>query len=466
MTTEQQSYTSASRFTRVYAVMIVIIVMLTSLSIISLVGYRLLEDKRDYSEDVIQTLKNTTSGSNVRWRFWENNYDVDTNATFVEFTTMSNGTTLFHHTTKGTRKLISQPLHKFLDSSHFVYRRGAGIYYHTTTSKQTMLRGQPVTMRYTVWLSLNRLVRMFVVILELVIIILVLSLVIGVWTISKLSQRLNQPLTALTDSTQALIQKPKQSYHETLTVPANPQEVQELGDAFNTLLASLNDTILKNQQFISDASHELRTPIAVILGHTELLLKHATDHPELVSDSVHYIEDEASQMQGLVTSLLELSRSDRAETQLTTIDLVPIVQTVIAQYADGQQVVAELPETLQLHANAGQVQQMLTALIDNARKYSDSSSTVTVRAAQTDDEHVVLTVADQGIGISDADKDKIFDRFYRADQSRSKRVAGYGIGLAIVKQLAALNEATVAVQDNKPTGSRFVLTFVREQKQV
>ncbi|WP_243676936.1 sensor histidine kinase [Secundilactobacillus collinoides] len=202
------------------------------------------------------------------------------------------------------------------------------------------------------------------------------------------------------------------------------------------------------------------------MGHTELLLKHATDHPELVSDSVHYIEDEASQMQGLVTSLLELSRSDRAETQLTTIDLVPIVQTVIAQYADGQQVVAELPETLQLHANAGQVQQMLTALIDNARKYSDSSSTVTVRAAQTDDEHVVLTVADQGIGISDADKDKIFDRFYRADQSRSKRVAGYGIGLAIVKQLAALNEATVAVQDNKPTGSRFVLTFVREQKQV
>lgn len=461
MTTEQQHYTSASRFTRVYAVMIVVIVMLTSLSIVSVVGYRLLEDKRDYSEDVIQTLKNTTSGSNVRWRFWENNYDVNTNATFVEFTTTSNGTTLFRHRTKGTRNLTSRPLHSFLGNGHLVYRRGVGIYYHTTTSKQATLRGQPVTLHYTVWLSLNRIVRMFVVIIELVIIILVLSLVIGVWIISKLSQRLNQPLTALTDSTQALIQKPKQSYHETLTVPANPQEIQELGDAFNTLLASLNDTILKNQQFISDASHELRTPIAVILGHTELLKKHATDHPELVSESVSYIDDEATQMQELVTSLLELSRSDRAETQLATIDLVPIVRTVFAQYTDGQQLVAVLPDALAIRANAGQVQQMLTALVDNARKYSETQSKVTVHVAQTADDRVALTVADQGIGISDADKDKVFDRFYRADQSRSKRVAGYGIGLAIVKQLADLNKATVVVRDNEPVGSRFVLSFLR-----
>ncbi|ANZ62909.1 hypothetical protein AYR62_01510 [Secundilactobacillus paracollinoides] len=301
--------------------------------------------------------------------------------------------------------------------------------------------------------------RMFVIIIELVIIILILSLVIGVWIISQLSKRLNQPLTALTDSTQDLIQKPKQSYHETLTVPTNPEEVQELGDVFNTLLGSLNDTILKNQQFISDASHELRTPIAVILWHTELLEKHAADHPEIIQESVGYIDDEAHQMQELVTSLLALSRSTKAEAELTTVDVVPIIRTVVAQYQQGQQVVMQLPEKLLIHANAGQVQQILTALIDNARKYSSVETQVTVSAKRESENTVAITIADHGIGISDADKAKIFDRFYRADQSRSKQVAGYGIGLAIVRQLVELNDATVDVKDNQPAGSCFVIRF-------
>lgn len=459
MTTKAKSYTSASRFTRVYAIMIIVIVMLTSLSILTVVGYRLLDDKRDYSTDVIQTLKNATTNGDVKWRFWESNYDVNTNATFVAVRTTSNGTTLFHHVTKGTKTLTSHPLHALTRSGQLVYQRGSGLYFKATATRRATVHGQPVTVHYTVWQSLDRVVRMFVIIIELVIIILILSLVIGVWIISQLSKRLNQPLTALTDSTQDLIQKPKQSYHETLTVPANPEEVQELGDAFNTLLGSLNDTILKNQQFISDASHELRTPIAVILGHTELLEKHAADHPEIIQESVGYIDDEAHQMQELVTSLLALSRSTKAEAELTTVDVVPIIRTVVAQYQQGQQVVTQLPDRLLIHANAGQVQQILTALIDNARKYSPTASTVTVSAQQESAETVAITVADQGIGISDADKEKIFDRFYRADQSRSKQVAGYGIGLAIVRQLVELNDATVVVKDNQPAGSCFVVRF-------
>lgn len=456
----RRSRTSASQITQVYALMIVVITFLMSISTITVVGYRLIDDKRSYGQEVIQSLKNSVSNGTIQWNSWETNYDINTTSTFVSVVEQTDGKTIKQFTTKGTNQLLKKHFRTLTNGKNLEYRKGAGMYYRQQGVQTVTKNGQLVTIQYTVWMSLNRVVRMFVIIIEVIIIILVISLIVGIWLISKLSKRLNKPLVELTKSTHDIFSNSNQSYQETLSVPTNPKEVQELGNEFNNLLGSLNETILKNRQFTSDASHELRTPLAVILGHTELIKKHAADHPEIVPESVEYIDNEAHQMQQLVTSLLELSRSSNVNSNRVSIDVNETVDDIVKMYRNDEdhEIFTNLEPNLMILANHGNLQQILMALIDNARKYSEIGSRIKINAKKVAS-NVEIRVIDEGIGVNSADKEKIFDRFYRADQSRSKDTSGYGIGLAIVKQLVEVNHGNVSVQDNFPKGSQFILTF-------
>lgn len=165
-------------------------------------------------------------------------------------------------------------------------------------------------------------------------------------------------------------------------------------------------------------------------------------------------------MQRLVNGLLTLSRADRGVLKLEIIDLFPLINETIEEERAvlKQPIRLEGVSSLVVNGNAESLQQVLTALIDNAGKYSPSDQPITIRLDQTATTSSV-TIQDFGNGIPDEQKTRIFDRFYRVDSSRNRKIGGTGLGLAIVAQLVRLNHGEIRVIDNVPRGSQFILSF-------
>jgi len=160
-----------------------------------------------------------------------------------------------------------------------------------------------------------------------------------------------------------------------------------------------------------------------------------------------------------VESLLRVTRNERLQVTLKPVTISELVTQLVQDY---QEQVPSIQLTCQAgvtaNADENSLKQMVLALLDNARKYSPEAALLTVNVKATD-QQATIQIGDQGIGIPDDQKAKIFDRFYRVDAARSSKISGTGLGLAIVSQLAALNQATVTVTDNVPQGSVFTIAL-------
>ncbi|WP_318766461.1 sensor histidine kinase [Lactiplantibacillus carotarum] len=289
------------------------------------------------------------------------------------------------------------------------------------------------------------------------ILVLIICGVLGYFVMGWLAKRLNQPLANLTHAAQKINHAENISYHEALPVPETPDEVHDLGLEINELLHSLNDQVLRDHQFVSDASHELRTPLTAIRGHISLIKRRGDQHPEIIPRSLDFIDHESTRMQTLVESLLRLSRMDHVDVQLDFYDVAKLVRETAANYQANltQPVVVQIPaQPVTAYVNADSLQQIIIALLSNASKYSPADQPITV-GLTTNSSEPVITVADQGMGISDENKAHIFERFYRVDQARSQEIPGTGLGLSIVARLIDLNHATIRVTDNHPHGTIF-----------
>lgn len=186
-------------------------------------------------------------------------------------------------------------------------------------------------------------------------------------------------------------------------------------------------------------------------------------HPEVITKSVQYIDDESHQMETLVEELLALTRADRAVLDFTTFDLSASLTTLAQNTAPllPQRLIANIAPDVQLTANETSVTQIITNLLNNASKYAAPETSITLTLKQTTDQ-TLIQVSDQGAGIAAEDKPHIFERFYRSSTVRGT-IAGTGLGLAIVAELAALNDAQVTVDDNDPQGSVFSVQFATKR---
>ena len=166
-------------------------------------------------------------------------------------------------------------------------------------------------------------------------------------------------------------------------------------------------------------------------------------------------------MQRLVESLLKLSRANRLELKTTTVDLSAVVQATATHYGEAmaRPIVTKIQPQVTAQAHQDSIEQILISLLNNAQKYSPAETPIMV-SLTADDRTVTLAVTDQGIGVPDDQKKLIFGRFYRASSVRNS-VAGNGLGLAIVQQLVTLSHGQIAVRDNQPQGSIFVVTLPR-----
>jgi signal transduction histidine kinase len=216
--------------------------------------------------------------------------------------------------------------------------------------------------------------------------------------------------------------------------------------------------------FISGVSHELRTPLAQIRMFSETLVLGRVRSDEEERRSLAIIDQEARRLTHLVENLLHFSRSERQTTRVAPepTALAPLVQEVIEGFAPlaaarGVTLQAAVTEGLVAPVDPGAMRQMLLNLLDNAVKYGPAGQTVTVGAAAGPDGAARLWVDDCGPGVPRADRERVWDRFWRLERDRGSAIAGSGIGLAVVRELAGLHHGRTWVEDAASGGSRFVV---------
>ena len=236
-------------------------------------------------------------------------------------------------------------------------------------------------------------------------------------------------------------------------------EVGRLAGAFNGMLARLEGSFQREKQFTSDASHELRTPVSVIMAYAENLAAHAPDQETKAQAAA--ILTESRRMHSIIAQLLALTRGYEGKYRLEreNIFLRDMVSDVLAELteeaaANEIDLVEQVPPRIQLSADQSLMTQLLLNLVENGIKYGKKGGTVAVSALEQDG-HILLTIQDDGIGIGEKDLPHIFDRFYRADQARDR--SGSGLGLSIVKWIVELHGWTIQVVSEPGKGTRFTI---------
>ncbi|MBR0354772.1 MAG: HAMP domain-containing histidine kinase [Oscillospiraceae bacterium] len=243
-------------------------------------------------------------------------------------------------------------------------------------------------------------------------------------------------------------------------------EIAELGDEFNTLTERLDETEKQRRRFVSDASHELKTPLASIRLLADSVVQNDNVDMATVREFVSDISSEARRLQRTTEELLDLSRLDDGVQRLA--EPVDLKQVALDALVPLRPLAAErqvhlhpaLSEGCVIMANTDDMFHVVFNLLENAVKYNVPEGSVWIRL-EGDEKNVVLTVSDSGIGIPEEDRLNIFSRFYRVDKARSRASGGTGLGLSIVHDAVMAHGGSIAVGANKPQGSVFVVTFPR-----
>ena len=269
-------------------------------------------------------------------------------------------------------------------------------------------------------------------------------------------------LVASGDLSQRLIERPGKT------------EIARLNRSLNSMLDSLEDsvssrnkTVSQMRRFVADASHELRTPLVSVRGYAELYRKGALTKKSEITEAMGRIEAEAIRMSSLVESLLTLARLDENQKlDAAPTDLAKLARDIISRDVPGKQKIslslltlggAKVPADFSLSAevNEGQIRQVLVNLIENAKRFSPDKGSIEIAIGQKTDDEITLEVVDHGEGIPKQLRDKVFERFYRADNSRNRDTGGTGLGLAIVKEIVSLHKGRIEVRETPGGGATF-----------
>lgn len=241
-------------------------------------------------------------------------------------------------------------------------------------------------------------------------------------------------------------------------------ELAQLAGEFNQLTDRLQTTEEARRRFVSDASHELKTPLASIRLLTDSILQNEHIDPETAREFLSDIGEEAERLTRISEKLLTLTRLDaKQEVERVPVDMGAVigrVEHMLRPLAQAGEITLEsgLVGGCLVYATGDDLYQVAFNLIENAIKYNHPGGTVMVRLNRQEDD-IVLQVEDTGVGIPEEDLDKVFDRFYRVDKARSRAAGGTGLGLSIVRDTVHQHGGTVSVARREPEGSCFTVRF-------
>lgn len=246
--------------------------------------------------------------------------------------------------------------------------------------------------------------------------------------------------------------------------PAN-DELTELAKTLNEMLDRLQGGISRQQKFVSDASHELRTPATVIAGYIEILEKYSDDKA-LFNESVEAIRSEAQNMKNLLESLLFLARTDQKRQTLNKekFDLSNVIDDIVhkmKKIVTTHEIILSGNDFAMIYGDITRIKQMIRIFLDNAMKYTPAGGKISV-SSKVDGDFVFVKISDTGIGIAPENLPKIFERFFRIDSEKIVKAAnGSGLGLPIAKWIADNHNIKIIVESEIGKGTTFTLQIER-----
>lgn len=266
-----------------------------------------------------------------------------------------------------------------------------------------------------------------------------------------------QPIQEMSERTNQITVNNLQE--ERLNLEGTKNELKDLASTINAMLDRIEVSYESQKQFVSDASHELRTPIAVIQGYVNLLDRWGKKDEEVLEESIEAIKNEAQEMQDLVERLLFLSRHDKKTLKLNkkVCNIKEHIEELLKEtelVAADRKVEAILMEDAWVYVDAKAIKQAVRVFVENAVKYSKDGDSIYLACEQRE-KYCVITVADTGIGMQEKDMEHIFQRFYRSDKVRDQKIAGHGLGLSIAKLIVMKHAGTIKVRSQYGKGTCF-----------
>ena len=256
-------------------------------------------------------------------------------------------------------------------------------------------------------------------------------------------------------------------HSERLNVEGTKNELKDLANVINAMLDRIETSYESQKQFVSDASHELRTPIAVIQGYINMLNRWGSSNEDVLQESIEAIQNEARSMQDLVEKLLFLSRHDKKTLKLTKkrFNMRPLVEDMVKEtkLVAGNRIINNpVMEDVIVYGDKQALKQAIRIFIDNAVKYTRDGDEINI-LCQKINEECVITVSDTGIGMTRNDIDHIFDRFYRSENVRNQNISGHGLGLSLAKLIILAHTGKIKVRSQFKKGSSFIITIPKRR---
>ncbi|MEE5987622.1 HAMP domain-containing histidine kinase [Ligilactobacillus equi] len=331
-----------------------------------------------------------------------------------------------------TEKFLSQ-VKKVLGSKR--YYRYQGNYYYYTSAKR-------YGNRYYMWWSMTGVIDILKDVLIVILAVWLLLIITSPFYIEPIAKRLAQPIQDLDNNVNKL---PKET-QKTLSVPAWPHEVHDLTENFNHLLVRLYQQNQKEKDFVNNAAHELKTPIATIKSHVQLIKRRGKTNPQIIDKSLTYIASEVEHMNQLIEELLILARTaQKLELQKEKLDLEVLTFELLESLPLKQKI--KVIGQGSILADREALRHILENLLTNAGKYAPADSEIEITIAERS-----WTITNHGPMINENDQAHLFERFFRGADVRGK-IKGTGLGLAIVAQLAHRNALKVEVTSTKKATS-------------
>jgi two-component system sensor histidine kinase ArlS len=282
----------------------------------------------------------------------------------------------------------------------------------------------------------------------------IIGVLISIFVGYFVSRRMLKPLDKITKTAKEISIS---DLNKKIEIKDNDDELTRLAKTFNEMIERLKLSFEKQNRFVSDASHELRTPISVVQGYIDLIDRWGKNDKIVLEESIAAIKNETKDMGALVERLLFLARSDSGKLNVNKgkFDLNDLVEEIIIENSlvfPDQPIKSEIHVGTAMYADRKLIKQALRAIVDNSIKYSPSHGEIRIFSTSSHNE-LAICIQDKGIGIPKEMIKEIFERFYRVDSVRERKTGGTGLGLAIVEMIVNVHGGKITVDSDLGKGT-------------
>lgn len=446
----------STQFIKLYSFILIAVVLVISVTaIISLSTYFIYQEKQ-FIQMIEREFEKASQDEDINWQETLNEVVYPKYPNHAFKVKESNGSEYYSPTSddleiEDDEKLIKLPIL----STVYVY--DDDLFYADTFS----VSGEA---EVTIVFSLEALSEFIVSIAFILFLVALFAIGFGVVLIYFTTRNHIRPILDLTETVSNMNYREKLGVE--IEVPSEPVEIANLGTSFNKLLTELEGYVENEKSFVSNASHELRSPVSAIIGNANLIKRRGQSNPEVIEPAIEAIAQESYRMEKMINQLLEIARNENYNAEMVSLNISKVTKEVCEEfYRDGDcfTLNCDIEPNLYTIGNHLQIRQVLIILLDNAKKYIRSDGIITVSLFQNG-KSIILQVSDNGVGIEKSEHNKIFKRFYRVDQSRARSTGGAGLGLSLAEQLINLHDGKIELESEPGVGSTFriILSVVNE----